>query len=144
MALEAKTRDKLALAGRVLLAINMITVGIVHFVNPEPFLLIMPDYLPAHEAAVLVSGVFEVALGLALFVPKPELRVWVGWGLIALFLAVWPANIWMATENLSFPGTEPNPTFNWVRVAFQPVLMWWAWAGTRPPRAEPRDASANA
>lgn len=139
--MDAARRDQLALVGRVVLGILMIAAGIVHFVNPEPFMLIMPDYLPLHAEAVFVSGVAEVALGVGLFVPRPELRVWVGWGLIALYLAVWPANIWMATENIALPGTDPSPTIAWIRVALQPLFMVWAWVVTRPPRADEDDGS---
>jgi uncharacterized membrane protein len=115
---------------RGLLGVLMVLAGLVHFVNPEPYLMMMPDYLPWHEALVFISGVFEVLLGAALFVPK--LREYAGWGLIALFIAVLPANIWMASEGIQPPGMEMSPTGAWVRVAFQAVFIYWAWAVTRP------------
>lgn len=115
---------------RGLLGVLMVLAGLVHFVNPEPYLMIMPDYLPWHAALVFISGVLEVLLGAALFVPK--LRALAGWGLIALFVAVLPANLWMATEGIQPPGMEMSPTGAWVRVAFQAVFIYWAWAVTRP------------
>ena len=51
------------MAQNMLLAIFMITAGIMHFVNPPSYLKIMPPYLPLHKELVLVSGVFEVLLG---------------------------------------------------------------------------------
>jgi uncharacterized membrane protein len=118
---------------RGLLGVLMVSAGLYHFVNPEPYLMMMPDYLPGHEALVFISGVFEVLLGAALFVPK--FRVLAGWGLIALLIAVWPANIYMASEGIQPPGMAMSPTVAWVRVAFQAVFIYWAWAITRPDAA---------
>ncbi|EDM73638.1 hypothetical protein PPSIR1_15245 [Plesiocystis pacifica SIR-1] len=135
---------ELILAGlRVLLAIAMVFAGTMHFLNPDFFLAIMPDYLPLHAAAVYLSGVVEIGLGVALFVPAT--RTWAGWGLISLFLAVWPANIWMATEGIQPPGVGAvSPTAAWVRVAFQPVLMLWVWAVSRPAKAgEPQERAVG-
>jgi uncharacterized membrane protein len=115
---------------RGLLGVLMMLAGVNHFVSPEPYLMMMPDYLPGHEALVFISGVFEILLGAALFVPK--LRTLAGWGLIALLIAVLPANIWTASEGIQPPGFEMSPTGAWVRVAFQAVFIYWAWAVTRP------------
>lgn len=115
---------------RGLLGVLMVLAGVVHFVNPEPYLMMMPDYLPWHEALVFISGVFEVLLGVALFVPKA--RSLAGWGLIALFIAILPANIYMASEGIQPPGLEMSPTAAWIRVAFQAVFIYWAWAVSRP------------
>jgi uncharacterized membrane protein len=116
---------KLVSGLRGVLGVAMVVAGAAHFVFPEYYVAIMPAYLPWHLALVLVSGVFEILLGVAVFVPK--LRPVAGWGLVALFVAVWPANIWMATEAL--PGM--SPVVAWVRVALQPLLMFWAWVVTR-------------
>jgi uncharacterized membrane protein len=113
---------------RGLLGVAMIVAGVLHFVIPQYYMLIMPAYLPWHLALVLISGVFELGLGLALFVPR--LRSLAGWGLIALFFAVWPANIWMATDGI--PGVDISPIVAWVRVVLQPLFMVWAWAVSRP------------
>lgn len=115
---------------RGLLGVLMVLAGIVHFVNPEPYLMMMPSYLPWHEGLVFISGVFEVVLGVAVFVPK--YRELAGWGLVALLIAVLPANIWMATEGIQPPGMEMSTPVAWVRVAFQAVFIYWAWAVTRP------------
>lgn len=119
----------------MLLGVLMVLAGIVHFVKPEPYMMMMPDYLPWHEALVFVSGVIEILLGLALFVPHPQVRSYAGWGLVALLVAVWPANIWMATEGIQPPGMQMSPTGAWVRVVFQVVFIYWAWAVTRPDAA---------
>jgi uncharacterized membrane protein len=119
---------KLVAGLRGLLGVAMIVAGVLHFVIPHYYMLIMPAYLPWHLALVLISGVFEIGLGLALFVPR--LRPIAGWGLIALLVAVWPANIWMATDGIA--GEEISPVIAWGRVAMQPLFMVWAWAVSRP------------
>jgi uncharacterized membrane protein len=115
---------------RGLLGALMIVSGILHFANPEPYLMMMPDYLPWHAALVYISGVFELGLGVALFVPKT--RSLAGWGLVALLIAILPANVWMASEGIQPPGMEMSPTGAWIRVAFQAVFIYWAWAVSRP------------
>lgn len=122
---------------RSVLGVLMVLVGLMHFVNPEPFVMIMPDYLPWHVPLVYISGVFEVALGIALFI-EPA-RVLAGWGLIALYIAVLPANVWMASEGIQPPGMEMSAVVAWLRVPLQLVLMYWAWAVTRP---DPPERSA--
>ena len=126
----SERRRKIKAVLRGLLGVLMILSGVMHFANPEPYLMMMPDYLPAHAALVAISGVFEILLGVAVFVPK--VRALAGWGLVALLIAVLPANIWMATEGVQPPGFEMSPTGAWVRVAMQAVLIYWAWAVTRP------------
>ena len=115
---------------RGLLGVLMVASGILHFANPEPYLMMMPDYLPWHAALVMLSGVAELLLGVALFVPK--LRSLAGWGVVALLIAVWPANIWMASEGIQPPGMEMSTPVAWIRVAMQVVFIYWAWAVTRP------------
>jgi uncharacterized membrane protein len=116
---------KLTAGLRGVLGVAMIVAGVMHFVIPDFYVAIMPAYLPWHLALVLLSGVFEIVLGVAVFVPK--LRSLAGWGLVALFVAVWPANLWMATDGLG----GISPVAAWGRVALQPLLMVWAWAVTR-------------
>jgi uncharacterized membrane protein len=83
-------KAKLKTPLRYLLTFAMTAVGIMHFVTPEPFLKIVPQQLPAPMLLVLLSGAFEVLLGLVLLPQRT--RNWAGWGLIALYLAVLPAN----------------------------------------------------
>ena len=78
-------------ASKYLLAILMIGVGTLHFVRHEFFVKIMPPYLPWHLELVYLSGFFEAALGLLLLVPRTSRLA--AWGIIALLIAVFPANI---------------------------------------------------
>jgi uncharacterized membrane protein len=104
--------------------------GVNHFVHPEIYLRIMPPYLPLHQELVYVSGAFEVALGILLLAPKTSR--FAAWGLIALLVAVFPANIFMATHPEQYP--EMYPFLLWLRLPLQGVLVAWAWAYTRPRR----------
>lgn len=91
--------------------------------HPQPFLKIMPDYLPAHEILVSLSGVMEVLGALLLLIPKT--RTLGGLGLILLLVAVFPANIHMAIHKINF-GWIPEYAL-WLRLPFQFLLIWACW-----------------
>ncbi len=108
------------------LALGMIAIGVLHFVQPKPFVRIVPKYLPAPLALVYISGFFEIAGGVGLLVPAT--RVAAAWGLIALYIAVFPANIYMLTHNISLNPRKPIPRWAlWARLPLQFVLMAWAY-----------------
>lgn len=115
----------------LLLAAGMIAVGVLHFVDPEPFARIVPPALPAPEALVAISGFFEIAGGVGLLLPATRRAA--AWGLIALFVAVWPANVYMAWAGVQpVPGSEVPAWAAWARVPLQLPLIAWAWSFTRP------------
>ena len=108
-----------------LLAIAFVAVGVSHFTNAEFFVAIMPPYLPWHLEVVYISGVFEILGGAGLLIPR--LRRAAGWGLIALMIAVFPANIHMAMNPELF--TDLSPTALYLRLPIQFVMIaivWWA------------------
>jgi uncharacterized membrane protein len=119
-----KTVMRFTLGGLFVLA------GILHFLSPDKYLRIMPPYLPWHPELVAVSGAFEVALGVLLLIPRVSALA--AWGLIALLIAVFPANIHMAINTELFP--EFPPTALWIRLPLQGVLIAWAYWFTRPVR----------
>ena len=53
-----------------LLAVFFTLAGLNHFLNPGPYLGLMPAYLPWHRELILVSGAAEMAGGLAVLVPR--------------------------------------------------------------------------
>src|SRR4051794_13214711 len=109
--------------GKVAFAALFILGGIGHFVATDFYVRIMPPYLPYHRALVLVSGVFEVALGVLLLVP-PASRL-AAWGLIVLLVAVFPANVFMYQHPERF---NVSPTLLLLRLLLQGLLILWAWA----------------
>jgi uncharacterized membrane protein len=108
------------------LAVAMIAVGVLHFVSPDPFVRIVPAYLPEPLLLVQVSGFFEIAGGVGLLIPRT--RVAAAWGLFALFIAVFPANLNMAMNHIQPVPDAPVSSFAaWARLPFQLVLLAWAW-----------------
>jgi len=113
----------------VLLAGLMVFAGVMHFVTPEVYVRIVPRWLPAPAALVAISGACEILCGVGLLVPGT--RRWAAWGLIALLVAVFPANVNMALNHLPF-GRQKVPAWAlWARLPLQAVLIAWAWVFTR-------------
>ena len=115
--------------------------GIVHFANPGFYLPMMPPYLPHHLELVYLSGLAEIVLGVAVLVPQT--RRLAAWGIILLLIAVFPANLHIAMNDVPLAGAEHGAgEWNWVRLPLQAVLIGWAWSYThadetalaRPPR----------
>ena len=105
--------------------------GINHFRAEEFYMKLMPDYIPPnlHLPAVQLSGVAEVLLGVMLLVPRTQQLA--AWGLIALLIAVFPANIYAYQHSREvFPDLDPAVHF-W-RLPLQAVMIAWAWWYTRP------------
>ena len=108
----------------LIMAYFYISVGIKHFTEPEWFLQIYPPFLPFGLAAVYISGFFEVLFGIMLLIPKT--RYYAGWGLIALLIAVFPANIYLAYTNGA--AMEISAATAWGRLPFQALfiaLAYW-------------------
>jgi uncharacterized membrane protein len=120
---------------RGVLAVAIIIVGITHFTKPEPYVNIVPPQLPNHLALVYISGFFEILGGIGLLIPYVSVAA--AWGLIALFIAVFPANINQAINAIPIEGIPHIPIMYWVRLPFQAVLIAWAWWYTREPDKQP-------
>lgn len=113
------------------LALTMVAIGVLHFVRPKPFVRIVPKYLPAPLALVYISGFFEILGGLGLLIPST--RSFAAWGLIALYVAVFPANVYMLSDNVSLDPKKPIPRWAlWLRLPFQLVFIAWAYWFTGP------------
>ena len=104
-----------------LLAVLMVFAGVMHLLSPNFFLKIMPPYLPLHLELVYLSGVFEIALGICLLIPR--VSRFAAWGIIALLIAVFPANIYLYQHQVIVPA---SPTIHLLRLLFQGVLIWIA------------------
>ena len=114
--------------------------GFNHLANPAFYVAIIPPDLPAPEWLNLISGLAEIVLGV--FLLEPRTRVFAAWGIIALLIAVFPANLYVATQNLGPPDFAPgtgNAALNLARLPVQLLLVLWAWWYTRPDgaRADP-------
>ncbi len=116
-----------------LLAGFFVLAGTMHFVIPRSYEAIVPPYVPKHREAVAVSGAAEIAGGLAVL--HPRLRYpFACWWLLALLVAVFPANVWMATNPEDIRGLDLRRTPRWAlwaRLPLQPLAMVWVWRATR-------------
>lgn len=103
--------------------IAMIAVGVLHFVQPAPFERIVPPWLPAARALVLLSGAAEIALGVGVMIERT--RRWAAFALIALYIAVFPANVHMALHRVSLvAGAPPPPTWAlYARLPMQALMI---------------------
>lgn len=120
---------KLKLAALVFVFLWFAGGGLGHFVATDFFTSIVPPYVPYPRTMVYISAVFELlgALGL-LFVTT---RLWAGYGLFALTLAVSPANIYMWQHPALFPDM-PEPLLT-IRLVIQVFLLFCIWWSTRAP-----------
>ncbi|NJO83039.1 MAG: DoxX family protein [Blastochloris sp.] len=117
-----RTRSRQVLGSLFILA------GLNHFWQPRFYTAIMPEYLPAHAALVAASGYAEIGLGALTFVPGADYLS--RWSLIALLIAVFPANLHMAMHPERYRRIPP--LLLWLRLPLHAVLIGWVWWATAP------------
>ena len=118
--------SRIKTASKYLLAMFMVGAGTMHFIKPDFYVQIMPPYLPLHRELVYLSGLFEIALGLLLLVPRFSQLA--GWGIVALLIAVFPANIYLYQHQDLLPV---SPILHWLRLPLQGLFLLWAYWHTR-------------
>lgn len=109
-----------------------IFAGARHFTAPEFYMMMMPTILPIPLELIYISGAFEILGGIGLMIPKT--RAFSAWGLMALLLAVLPANIHMWTHNIELHDAY---TPNWlllIRIPFQFLLIAWMYMFAKNPK----------
>jgi uncharacterized membrane protein len=126
---------------RGVFAVFLIIVGITHFIRPEQYARIVPPPFPPFPS-VYISGFFEILGGIGLLIPFVSVAA--AWGLISLFIAVFPANIYMTLHNIKIDGIPQNQALYWARLPFQAVLIAWAYWYTRSPEKQPGAKQAAA
>jgi uncharacterized membrane protein len=120
------TRSQRLLAGFFVFA------GTMHFVIPRSYEAMMPPVLPRHREAVIVSGLAEIAGGVAVL-PR-HTRRFARWWLLGLLVAVFPANVHMAVNPEQVRGLDLDRVPRWAlwaRLPLQPLAMLWVWRATR-------------
>lgn len=120
-------------AVRMLVAVSMVIVGVVHFASPAGFVRIVPSFLPAPLLLVYISGVAEIAGGIGIL--SRRFHRLAAFGLIALFIAVFPANINMAANDIQPSGSHMPAAALWLRLPFQGLFIAIAWWLSRSPVA---------
>jgi uncharacterized membrane protein len=106
------------------MALFYLAAGALHLTAPDRFLPIMPPLIPYPRAVVLLTGACEVAGAVGLVVPRSRRLAGV---MLAIYaLCVWPANIYQALWHVHVPPLPDSWWYHGPRLAFQPVLVWWA------------------
>jgi uncharacterized membrane protein len=118
--------------GALVLGALFVFAGSMHFIRTEFYLRMMPPYIPAHLPIVQISGVCEILGGIGLIVPATRRLAAIG--LIALLIAVFPANVQMALHPELYRDIGPPAAF-FIRLPLQFVMIALVlWAGSLVPR----------
>ena len=104
-----------------------IGAGAMHFLKPEPYRAIMPPYIPAADAMVVLAGAAEIVGGVGLVLPST--RGWAGWWLVATLIAIFPANLHMAAHPERYARHVPGGRAGlYARLPVQAVFVAWVLA----------------
>jgi uncharacterized membrane protein len=121
---------KLKIASIYLVGFSYIAVGLTHFFKTDFFVAIMPPYIPLHLELVYASGFVEIVLGSLLMIPKCQ--KYAAWGIITLLIAVYPANIYLAFNEVPQKELNVSPFMvSWVRLPLQFVFIVIAYWHTK-------------
>ncbi len=106
------------------LGLGLFGSAAMHFLRPDVFVTMVPAGLPSPELIVVVSGIVEFVVGIGLLVSRTRRAA--GWASVVLFVAIWPASIYVAFSG-TYP-TEPtsSPLYHWARVPFHALYVGWA------------------
>jgi len=124
------TLERLKRPLRYLMGLLYIGAGVTHFRAPEVYARIVPPQFPRPVALVYLSGLAEIVLGTGVLFKRTRRQS--AWGLVALLLAVFPANVYMATSGMAADmvpdwARDFAQLAAWIRLPLQAVLMRWAW-----------------
>lgn len=120
----------LGFRGRLALAVLFFFTGVSHFFLVEEMAAMIPPIFPAPIFLVYLTGVLEIAGAVGLLLDR--FYRWAGYALIVFLLAVLPANIYAAMNHTGLGGHADGPSYLWLRVPLQFLLIGWAWYFTRP------------
>ncbi|MDX7951084.1 DoxX family protein [Lichenihabitans sp. Uapishka_5] len=108
----------------ILMAAIYLVFGLIHVATPDPFLPIMPAWVPAPRLVVILTGVCEIAGAIGLVVPRTR---WLAGVMLALYaVCVYPANLKHAFDHVAVPQLPSGWWYHGPRLLFQPVFVWWA------------------
>jgi uncharacterized membrane protein len=102
----------------------------LHFTKSGVYVRIMPPYIPWPLTMVRISGVCEILGGLGLLIPIT--RRWAAWGLVLLLVAVFPANVYMATNPVEAGASGISAPLRWGRLPLQVLLIAWVLWCSKP------------
>jgi uncharacterized membrane protein len=108
------------------MGIGYVLAGLNHFAHPDFYLKMLVGFLPFPEALNAISGAAEILVGIGVMIPQT--RRFSAWALIALLIAIFPANINMAIHHQNWNFSQ---IALYLRLPIQFLLIWWAWLYTR-------------
>ncbi|MBK0394905.1 hypothetical protein [Ramlibacter algicola] len=97
-----------------------------HFIQTGPMVQMLPSWVPARELLVYATGVLEIAIALALFIPRS--RQAGAWTAAATLVAFFPANVYAALHHVPMGGHAWGPVYLLIRAPLQLLVLWWVWA----------------
>ena len=114
-----------------MMAFLYLVAGINHFISPESYLPIIPEYIPNHELINVLAGIAEIILGIGLLIPKT--RIVSAWGVILMLIAFIPSHVYFIQIGSCVEGGICTPEWmGWIRlVVIHPLLLAWAWIYTK-------------
>jgi uncharacterized membrane protein len=122
---DSAPESLLVRAVRASLVVLFIVAGVLHFARAFAFESMVPRWLPNAPLLVAVSGAAEIIGGVGLLIPA--VRRAAGWGLFALLIAVFPANMQMLETAASDGSTVWRQAVLAIRLPLQVLLLWCVW-----------------
>ncbi|MGM0851996.1 MAG: DoxX family protein [Bacillota bacterium] len=119
-----KRKKGLKVLGLILFSFFFFLAGVFHFIEAQGFAKMIPEFIPLREEIVYITGMIEFILAVLLLIPKTREKAGI---ITAIYLVlILPANIYAAIKEIPAPGKEEaNVVLLWVRLLFQPLLIWW-------------------
>ncbi len=122
---------------RSALGIVFILASSLHFTSSEAELKLIPEFLPWRLQALYITGIFEFLGGIGLLIPRFKRAA--AWGLVALLIAVFPANLYHAVKDIQLGGMLNSRLYQWGRLPFQAVFIWLVlWSTSSKPAERER------
>lgn len=123
--------SKLKKPSLYLMAFLYLLAGINHFVSPESYLPLIPNYLPNPNLINILAGIAEIILSIGLLIPKT--RKIASWGVILMLVAFIPSHVYFVQIGSCIEGGICTPQWvGWVRlIVIHPILLAWAWIYTK-------------
>jgi uncharacterized membrane protein len=119
-----------AASTRVGLAVMLCFTAAAHFNSMRPDIVAMvPPFVPNPELMVSLTGIFEILGAVGLLIGRTRRAA--ALALIALMVALLPANIHAAQAGITLRGTAATPIVPRVALQILFVALFW-WSGIRP------------
>ena len=116
------------LAGRIGLAIMLAFTALGHFLFTEGMALMLPPSVPFRKELIYLTGILEIFGAICLLIPGWEGVT--GWALILFFLALLPANVYAAYNEINYEKPQakgPGVKYLWFRVPLQILFIAWTY-----------------